>query len=327
MINYQFTLTNNGPDPIAGATLTDVLPSTVTFRSLTAPAGWTLSQPAVGASGTIMANDTASIAAGASATFTVIVQANSSTRAQVITNTASAGPTTFDPNTSNNSLTLTTTVPAPSPAGVDIHGQPTDGVIGQSIGGPITVAIVDANGNTIPTGNQLVTLAIATGPGGATLGGTTTVQAVDGVATFTNLTLSLAGTYTLTATGGSLTPDFSNVFTISPIDVTSDLKVQSGKLAHAAHGLMVLSFTFTNTSSQALSGPIAVLFRALPQGVTLKNATGTFQGKLRLDLLGAGRSLARGKHLNVKLVLSNTGSQRHLNKSQLLEAIAVLTGI
>ena len=80
MINYQFTLTNNGPDPIAGATLTDVLPSTVTFRSLTAPAGWTLSQPAVGASGTIMATDTASLAAGASATFTVVVQANSSTR-------------------------------------------------------------------------------------------------------------------------------------------------------------------------------------------------------------------------------------------------------
>ena len=218
-------------------------------------------------------------------------------------------------------------MPAPSPAGVDIHGQPTDGVIGQSIGGPITVAIVDANGNTIPTGNELVTLAIATGPSGATLGGTTTVQAVNGVATFTNLTLSLAGTYTLTATGGTLTPDFSNPFTISPIDVTSDLKVQSGKLTHAAHGSMVLSFTITNTSNQTQSGPIAVLFRALPQGVTLKNATDTYQGKSRIELLGAGKSLARGKHLNVKLVLSSTRSQRHLNKSQLLGAIEVLQGI
>ncbi len=113
------------------------------------------------------------------------------------------------------SAQTTLTVVGP-PVGVDIHGQPSNGVVGQLIGGPITVAVVDANGNTITTNNtQLVTLAIATGPAGAKLGGTTTVAAVNGVATFTNLTLNLPGTYTLTATGGTLTADFSNPFTIS----------------------------------------------------------------------------------------------------------------
>ena len=107
-------------------------------------------------------------------------------------------------------------------AGVDIHGQPSNAVVGQPISPAITVAVVDANGNTVTTNNtQLVTLAIASGPAGAKLLGTTTVRAVNGVADFTNLTLSLAGTYTLTATGGALTPDFSNVFTVAPVTVTS----------------------------------------------------------------------------------------------------------
>jgi hypothetical protein len=78
--------------------------------------------------------------------------------------------------------------------------------------------VVDANGNTITTNNtQLVTLAIATGPAGAKLGGATTVRAVNGVATFRDLTLNMPGTYTLTATGGTLTPDFSNPFTVSAV--------------------------------------------------------------------------------------------------------------
>jgi hypothetical protein len=89
-----------------------------------------------------------------------------------------------------------------SETGVDIHGQPSNAVVGQPISPAITVAVVDAKGHTVATDNtQLVTLAIASGPAGAKLLGTTTVRAVNGVADFTNLTLSLPGTYTLTATG------------------------------------------------------------------------------------------------------------------------------
>ena len=111
--------------------------------------------------------------------------------------------------------------------GVDIHGQPSNAVVGQPISPAITVAVVDAKGNTITADNtQLVTLAIASGPAGAELLGTTTVRAVNGVADFTNLALSLAGTYTLTATGGALTPDFSNVFTVAAANVTSEVTIR-----------------------------------------------------------------------------------------------------
>ncbi len=105
-----------------------------------------------------------------------------------------------------------------SPAGVDIEVQPTSSLVGHTLS-PITVWVVDSSGRAVTDSNQLVTLAIASGPAGATLGGTTTLQAVDGVAVLSNLALNLAGTYTLTATGGTLTPDFSNPFTIAPVDV------------------------------------------------------------------------------------------------------------
>ena len=53
----------------------------------------------------------------------------------------------------------------PASIGVDIHGQPSNAVVGQPISPAITVAVVDAKGNTITTNNtQLVTLAIASGP-------------------------------------------------------------------------------------------------------------------------------------------------------------------
>src|SRR5262245_28634217 len=69
----------------------------------------------------------------------------------------------------------------PAPSGVDIHGQPSNAVVGQPISPAITVAVVDAKGNTITTNNtQLVTLVIASGPAGAKLLGTTTVRAVNG---------------------------------------------------------------------------------------------------------------------------------------------------
>ncbi len=54
--------------------------------------------------------------------------------------------------------------------------------------------------------NSAVSLTIVSGPEGATLGGISTVQAQRGVATFTNLEFTHAGTYTLAASDGSLAP-------------------------------------------------------------------------------------------------------------------------
>lgn len=88
---------------------------------------------------------------------------------------------------------------------------------GVSITPSVKVAIQDAGGNTVTGATDAVTLAIGTNPAGGVLSGTTTVAAVNGVATFANLSIDKAGTdYTLTATAGGLTDATSPTFDIVP---------------------------------------------------------------------------------------------------------------
>ena len=95
--------------------------------------------------------------------------------------------------------------------------QPSNAVAGASISPAVQVSVEDAYGNVVTSDNSSVTVAIGTNPGGGTLGGTLTVAAVNGVATFSNLSINKAGTgYTLTATDGSLTGATSSSFNITP---------------------------------------------------------------------------------------------------------------
>jgi uncharacterized repeat protein (TIGR01451 family) len=93
--------------------------------------------------------------------------------------------------------------------------QPGNTVAGAVISPAVTVSILDAAGNlTSSTAN--VTLAIGTNPNSGTLSGTPTVAAVDGVATFSNLSIDKAGTgYTLAASSDSLTGATSSAFDIT----------------------------------------------------------------------------------------------------------------
>ncbi len=75
-----------------------------------------------------------------------------------------------------------------------------------SISPAIKVAVTDRYGNLVTTGNPSVTATIAAGPAGAALSGTRTVSAINGYATFTNLSLNLPGTYSLAFTSGNNSP-------------------------------------------------------------------------------------------------------------------------
>lgn len=87
-----------------------------------------------------------------------------------------------------------------------------------SVPSSLKVLAEDPFGNIDPTYNGSVTIALANNPTGATLTGTLTVTAINGVATFTNLAISNPGTgYTLTATSAALTVGTSPAF-----DVTND---------------------------------------------------------------------------------------------------------
>src|SRR3989440_3385768 len=64
--------------------------------------------------------------------------------------------------------------------------QPSNTITGATITPGVTVRLLDAENNPT-TSNPNVTLSIGTNPGGGTLGGTTTVAAVNGTATFSDL--------------------------------------------------------------------------------------------------------------------------------------------
>jgi hypothetical protein len=114
---------------------------------------------------------------------------------------------------------LTTTVAAA--CALSFATQPHNAVVGQDItgsafnpiGAPVTVNIVNSKGNVVSSSSAPVTIALGNNPSGATLGGTTTEDAVNGVATFSDLKLNQPGNgYTLVASSPSLTDATSNPF-------------------------------------------------------------------------------------------------------------------
>jgi hypothetical protein len=112
---------------------------------------------------------------------------------------------------------------AVNPAAADhllFQQQPTGTAAGQTIAPAVTVAVVDQFGNVLTDDNtDMVTISIGADPssGTAMLGGTLTVTVSGGIATFTDLSIDLAGDgYTLHATIGGSLPDIdSSAFSIT----------------------------------------------------------------------------------------------------------------
>jgi fibronectin type 3 domain-containing protein len=94
--------------------------------------------------------------------------------------------------------------------------QPTSTTAGLTLAPAVQVAVEDQFGHVVSTDTSSVTLALGANPGASTLSGTLTVAAVNGVATFSSLSLNQGGTgYTLTAADGSLTTATSSTFNIA----------------------------------------------------------------------------------------------------------------
>ena len=92
--------------------------------------------------------------------------------------------------------------------------QPGNTVVGTSITPVVTVEIWDEFGNILGNASNPVTLSLSN-PSGATLSGTLTVNALEGVATFSDLKIDKLGSgYILRATSGTLTEADSNPFNI-----------------------------------------------------------------------------------------------------------------
>ena len=123
-ITYTQRVTNNGPAAAAGVSFTEATPTNTTFQSVSAPAGWTCTTPAVGGTGTITCTDTANLSSGSTADIVVVLNVPSSVAIGTITATSSVSATTSDPTAGNNSTSVTTNVNVACDIGVTNVGTP-----------------------------------------------------------------------------------------------------------------------------------------------------------------------------------------------------------
>jgi len=94
--------------------------------------------------------------------------------------------------------------------------QPVNAAVGAPITPAVKVQVQDAAGNPVTSATNPISISLDNNPTGAALGGTTTVNAVAGTATFANLSINKPGTgYTLAATSTSgLTGAISTAFDV-----------------------------------------------------------------------------------------------------------------
>jgi uncharacterized repeat protein (TIGR01451 family) len=131
--NYTYTVvaSNNGPSSAANDSVSIPLPAGTNFQSLTPPAGWSCVTPAVGSGGTITCT-IASFAAGASATFSPVVQVNPVTAAgTTLTCNATITTTSTDSIPANNSASTTNLVVSRTSADVGIVKTDSPDPVGQ----------------------------------------------------------------------------------------------------------------------------------------------------------------------------------------------------
>jgi uncharacterized repeat protein (TIGR01451 family) len=141
-ITYTITATNAGPSDATSVFVTDALPFATTFVSFTQNSGPTFActTPPVGGTGSVSCTR-ATFAAGATATFTFVVQAVPFAQNNTsIGNTANIDSPTPDPNPANDSSSTNTNVTSIADVGGTKSGPPA-----VDAGGDITYTVTITN--------------------------------------------------------------------------------------------------------------------------------------------------------------------------------------
>src|SRR5438309_6053024 len=106
--------------------------------------------------------------------------------------------------------------PPPTATKLAFTVQPTNAAGAQPITPAVQVAVQDALGNTVSAATNAVTVTLGSNPGGGTLGGTMTVSASQGIATFADLRIDQPGIgYTLGASAAGLSGATSTQFAVT----------------------------------------------------------------------------------------------------------------
>jgi uncharacterized repeat protein (TIGR01451 family) len=169
--SYTLAVENLGPSNAVAVTVSDTLPVGTSFVSLSSPAGWSCTTPAVGAGGTVECSIASLVASTASFTLTVATDPGLAD-GTLLSNTATISSTVFDPNTGDNSDTETTTVNANSNADLSLtlSASPDPVIAGGQLSyaatvsnaGPSSAAVVNVS-LPLPVGTSFVSGTVASG--------------------------------------------------------------------------------------------------------------------------------------------------------------------
>lgn len=279
----------------------NITPGTATQLAFTTPpisssAGSTIPQVMVSA-----LDAAANVATGFTSNITVAIGTNAGGIPGTLSGTlvvpAVAGVSTFSNlsiDQAGNGYTLTASASgltgATSPSfditdgsRLEFTVQPASAPLGTAITPAVQVTAKDAIGNVLAgyTGNVTVAIASGTGTAGAVLGGTKTVAAVGGVATFNDLNIDLAGTgYRLLASATGFASATSNAFQIT--GAVSGPGVKLGFIVQPSTtpagsiiipGVKVAVQDSLGSTVGGISGQISLTFGSNPTGATLSGTT------------------------------------------------------
>ncbi len=182
--------------------------------------------------------------------------------------------------------------------------QPTATTAGSAFTPAVQVAVRNSIGGTVTTATNSVTIVIASNPGGGTLGGTVSVAAVNGIATFSNLSIDRTGAgYTLAANASGLTSATSAAFDVTSgapqtlsFTVPPSTAVAGSVMAPA---IVVRALDPLGNTATGFTGNVTLALGANPGGATLSGTTSvnavagvaTF-ANVSLDKVAAGYTLA-----------------------------------
>jgi uncharacterized repeat protein (TIGR01451 family) len=257
-ISYTVVVTNNGASSAAAPSWSQATPTNTTFSSVTPPVGWTCTNPAVGATGTVTCTDGSALGSPGTGTFTLVVAVNAGTaNATVISGSATVTSTTFDPSAANNTATSTVTVSAtdlairqtPSPTTVSPGGTISYTSVVTNNGPISATAPVFTQATPANTTFQSVTPASGWTCTKPTVGSTGTVTCTDG----SNLANAGTATFTVNVAVNAGVSDASTISTSASVTSTTG---DTNTANNTATSSVTVSAPADLSISQTVSAPV-----------------------------------------------------------------------
>jgi len=289
-VSYDITVTNNGPSDAQNVTVTDPVPAGLTLDAAASSASCSLG-------GSIATCSTATVASGASVSYTLVFAIDAATAdGTLVTNKTKVDSDTPDSDPSND----TSSVTDPVERQADLTILKDDGTTTVSAGNQLTYTIAYDNLGPSDASNVVITDVLpagvsfdsVSGPGCAESGGVVTCSigalAVGAGGTITIVVTVDAGLNpssqllnTANIGGDEPDPNLTNNDTevTTDVDRVSELNVEKADLADPVLAGETITYTMTVTSLGPSDDTGVVLTDVIPAGLTFVSASDPLCGE------------------------------------------------